>query len=240
MTTGLEMDTPTAPAATDGLRLLAIRANLLPNEVLAARAADVTRRRVLIALGALVAVLALAFGASWWQTHAADNDLSAEQRRATTLQAQTQTFAPLVAAQGATTSVRSQLQRLMSGDVSWQRMLASLQAEAPAGVTLTQVSGTITTAAGAANGTTTGTTNALPTTGGTSVGSLTITGTARDKDSVADYTDALAGTKGLSAPFLNSVTAGEHDVTFNLTVPITSAALGGRWTPTAGQHTGGN
>ena len=239
MTTGLEMDTRTEPATTDGLRFLAIRANLVPGEVLAARAADVTRKRVLIALGALLAVLAIAFGASWWQTHAANNDLSAEQRRASTLQAQTHSFAPLVAAQGATTSVRAQLQRLMTGDVSWQQMLTSLQSQAPTGVTLTQVSGTITAAAGAP-GTTTGTTNTLPSTGAASVGSLTLTGTARDKVSVANYTDALAATKGLSAPFVNSVTAGDHDVTFNLTVPITSAALGGRWTPTAGQHTGGN
>jgi Tfp pilus assembly protein PilN len=240
MTTSLEVDrSPGGAPGSDGLRFVAIRANLVPHEVLADRAADVTRRRVLTALAALVAVLAVAFGLSWWQTNAARNDLSLEQRQATVLQTQTRSFAPLVTAQDATTSVHAQLRRLLAGDLSWQRMLTALQSAAPKGVTLTQVSGGVTTPSGT-GGSANGSTTVLAGTGGATVGSLTVTGTAPDKTSVANYTDALGRTPGLGTPFLNSVTAGDRDVTFNLTVPITSAALGGRWTPVAGQRTGGN
>jgi hypothetical protein len=74
------------------------------------------------------------------------------------------------------------------------------------------------------------------------VGSLTIAGTSKDKRSVADYADRLAKVKGLTAPFITSVTALGGKVTFTVNVLITSDALGGRYAaaPVAPVQPGGN
>lgn len=241
---------PAPVTLAGGLRFVAVRADLMPAEVIRTRQADQMRRRVLVGLAAVVAALALAFGFSWWQTHAANSNLAKLQQQSDSLTAQTRQYGPLVDAQARTASIHSQLQRLMVGDLSWRQMLTTLRTQAPAGVGLTQVSGTITTGAAGTNGTTdaTGGYNALGS-GQQAVGTLTLTGAARDKKSVADYADKLGGVKGLADPFPTSVTTAASKVTFTMTLIITSDALGGRYAApssttsgatTAPATTGGN
>jgi Tfp pilus assembly protein PilN len=221
-------------SADEPMRFVAIRANLMPDEIISARQADVVRRRVLIGLVALVAVLIAGYAFSMLQTTSARSDLSDLQHRATALQNQQHEFGPLVTAQTQAQTIDTQLKRLMVGDLSWKGMLTTLRATAPAGITLSEVTGTVT--AGAAAGVpaaaappATGGYPALNRTGREQVGTLTISGTSQDKGSVADYTDRLAKVKGLTAPFITSVTALGSKVTFSVNVLITSDALGGRY-----------
>ena len=196
------------------------------------------------------------YGLSWWQTHAARNDLAMVHSKGVALQEQTRQFAPLVSAQSTTAAIDNQLNKLMVGDVSWADMLTTLRSKAPAGVQLTQIGGTVTagaaSAAQAAAGSTSGNYGVLNQSGRQQVGTMTLTGTARDQRAVANYADTLAAVKGLASPFVTSVAAGTTaggaassggGVMFGITVLMTADALGGRYavagssaaTPTGGK-----
>jgi hypothetical protein len=69
----------------------------------------------------------------------------------------------------------------------------------------------------------------LNTSGQVAVGSITITGSARDKNSVAAFADKLTTVKGIAAPFVSSVTGAKGDITFSVNALITANALGGRF-----------
>lgn len=236
---------PRPAVESDPPPLLSLRANLLPDEIVAARRVDVVRRRVLLGLVALVALLVLGYAGSWWQTHTAENDLASAQNEASSLQRQVNAFGPLVTAQSHTSGIRGQLQQVMVGDLPWKSMLTTLRTNAPAGVSLTGVDGVVTIgtvastgAAGAAGAAGAPGTQPLPA-GLTQVGTLTLNGTARDERSVADYADSLTHAKSLALPFVSSVTqAQKGSVTFSMTVVITSDALGGRFKQAAASTTG--
>jgi Tfp pilus assembly protein PilN len=228
---------PPAPPAREstgsGLRFVAIRANLLPDEVLSARQVVVVRKQVLLGLvGVLVALIAW-YALSWWQTNSANSALAATQRQGESLQSQQGQYTPLVQAQGQIANLRTQLQQLMVGDMSWKTMISSVRGAAPAGVAVQSLSGTITL------GTNTTQLDVLNETGSLSVGQLNITGTAPDKRTVAAYADALSKVKGLTAPLISTVQASSRPVTFTITASITADALGGRYSAPAAT-TGGN
>jgi Tfp pilus assembly protein PilN len=208
---------------------VAVRANLLPDEIVSSRQVEVVRKQVLIGLVVVALLLVGWFGLSWWQTSSANGDLDNAQRQGTALQDQQNEFGPLVQAQGEITEIQTQLQRLMIGDLSWKTMLATLRAKAPNGVSLTTVDGSVT--AGAAAGAAAPDSAILNSSGKETVGELKITGTAPDKRTVAAYADQLSTVPGLVAPLILNVDATERSVTFSVSVLITSDALGGRYAP---------
>jgi Tfp pilus assembly protein PilN len=237
MATTLVPPTPATKPPASGLRFVAVRADLLPDEIISARQADVVRRKVLIGLALVVALLVAWFGASWWQTSGARSDLTDQQRQAVASRNQQNEFGPLVAAQNGAQSIRTELQKLMAGDLPWKTMLTALRAQAPAGVTLTNVSATMTAGAAVAGngGASTEQAATLNQSGKQEVGNLTLTGTGPDKNSVAAYADRLSRMKGLTAPLITSVVVADRTVTFTIDVIVTSDALGGRYavaTPT--------
>jgi Tfp pilus assembly protein PilN len=218
-----------APVAAD-VRFVPIRANLMPDEVLVARRSEALRRRVLMALAGTVALLVALYAISWWQTNSSRGDLEDAQHRTSGLQAEQQRYAPLVTAQAQTRDIAAQLRTLLANDLSWRALLNTLRAKAPSGVALTTVTASLFAGTNA---------GAVPTPlagapdGVTPVGQLTIGGTARTKNQVAAYSDALAAANGLAAPLITNVTATGPTLTFSLTVSITSAALGGRFSTPA-------
>jgi Tfp pilus assembly protein PilN len=223
---------PTRPPAGE-LRFVTVRANLMPDEVLRSRRDVVVRKRVLAGLVVVAILLVGGYGWSWWQTRSANSALAAAQRQGMQLQAQQSQFGPVVKAQEQITSVQTQLHTMMSRDLQWKTMLVALRATEPAGVTLTAVTGTVTP------GGTTASVAGLP----LGVGTITLTGNAPDKRTVAAYADRLAGVKGLSSPLISSVQASTHPVTFIISAVLTSDAFGGRYSPastaatsTAGGH----
>jgi Tfp pilus assembly protein PilN len=232
-----------APAAAPkpggrGVRLVAIRASLLPDEVIVRRRTDALRRQVLFGLVVVVALLIAWFGVSWWQTSASHSDLDDAQHRTVALQNQQKEFAPLVNAQAESATISAQLQKLMVGDLSWKAMLTTLRSKAPAGIKLVTITGNVavpgapTNAAPAAS---------LNQTGKLAIGTVIVTGTANDKRSVAAYADRLGTVKGLTAPLISSVTAQDHTLDFTVNLIVTSDALGGRYSAhTTTSQTGGH
>lgn len=227
------------PATDAPLRFVTLRADLLPDEILDARQSLIMRKRVLVGLAVLVVILIGWFGLARWQTSSAGDDLDTVKQDSVALAQEQARYAPLVRAQDDVKSIDARLRTLMAGDLPWQRMLSTLRADAPRGVTLTNVTGSVTTGVVTSSGVT-GTTNTqaqpdvLNQTGSRAVGTLTITGTAPTKASVAGYADRLAKSKGLAAPLISSVTVANRAVTFTMNVLITTNALGGRYSGKAG------
>lgn len=216
--------TPSGP-----IRYVALRANLLPEELVASRRSGAVRRRVIAALGALVAVLVAWYGITLWGTSKARHDLSTATHQNTAMQAQQHKYDELVKTQQTSTAIDDALAKLMAGDMSWKGMLATLRGATPAGVVINSISGTM-TAGGTADGTTGGPgLSVLNLSGKPDVGTLTITGTAADKDHVAAYVESLGQVKGLAAVYPTSATASGSGVSYAISALITSDALGGRF-----------
>ena len=218
------------PASYDGSRLVAVMANLMPDEVLDARRLAVLKRRLLLGLALTVAVLLLAYSVSWLQTHSSRDDLSSAQSQTKALNRTMQTYQPLLTAQSESTQISTTLRSLMADDLQWQTLIQKVLAAGPAGSKISALTGNITAGTTAA-GTTTSVTglNILNATGQVAVGSITITGTTHDKNSVAAYSDRLGTVKGIVSPLVTSVTGNAGVITFSINALITSEALGGRF-----------
>jgi Tfp pilus assembly protein PilN len=242
MSTTMLPETPVpGPPPLTSDRVVTIRANLLPDVVIGRRRLREIKRMIAVAL-ALVLVLMLA----WYlfavlQTSSARSDRDSAKRKAVSLTKQSQQFAPLIAAQNQSLAIKTELTKLMVGDLQWKNMLAVIRAKAPGGVVVNSITATVTTG-GAPSGSTSsvgGGLGVLNQTGKLQVGTLTIVGSAPDKNSVAAYLDALTKVPGLAAPYPASVTGDKGKLTFTANVIITSDSLGGRYAKLA-TSTGGH
>lgn len=218
------------PRPNEPVRFVAVFADLLPDEVVASRRLGELKRRVVIGLAVLLVLLIGWYVLAMWGTSKAKDDLASAQRQTTTLQAQLRTFQPLVTAQTQSAQISSALTRLMAGDAQWTDLLTTLRASAKDGVTLTSITGSMTAGAASVGSSASGL-GVLNQTGKQQVGTLTLTGTAPDNNTVAAYVDTLAKVKGLAAPFPASVTGTGGKLTFSVSVIITSDSLGGRYAP---------
>ena len=73
---------------------------------------------------------------------------------------------------------------------------------------------------------------------GTAVATLMIGGTADDKETIADFVDALAKLKEFANPYVTVMTTNKDQVDFSMTADVTPDALCGRYTTVC--KTGGN
>ncbi|SHH61622.1 Tfp pilus assembly protein PilN [Jatrophihabitans endophyticus] len=210
-----------------------VRANLMPPEVVGKRRIGWLRRRLGVALLALVVLVGAGYAFARQQTDVAHDDLAAAQDRSTALTHQVSGFDALLATQAKTTQLSDQLATVMATDLQWSRLLGQLNRIAPAGLTVTQVQGQLTDGT-AATTAPTGTTMTAP--GGAQViGTLTISGTARDYRSVATYLDALAKVRGLALVDPGALATDQGRSTFTATASLTEKILGGRYTKSGGK-----
>ena len=216
------------------LRYPAIRANLLPDEVIASRRLATLKKQIGVALVALLGVIVLAYGFSWWQTSSARGDLSNAQHATAQLQAKQQAFTPLLNTQQQVRTVQTALHQLMVGDVQWTQLLEVLgRAALPLHVTIDSVQAVMTAGAATANAPGQAGIGVLNQTGDRGIGTLALTGTAPDQKAVAAFVDSLATLPGLAAPFpANVSTQGSGALQYSVNVLITTKALGGRYATT--------
>ena len=232
---------PPAPAPEPRLvhngpgRFVSIRASLLPTEITDKRRLGELKRRIAVGLVALIVLLVAWYAYGMFQTSQAKSNLSSAQQRNRSLISQELQFGPLVIAQTQSAQINSQLTQLMVGDVRWKDMLATLRANAVNGIKFTSVSASMTAGAASQAGVPAGGGyGVLNLSGKQQVGTLTIAGTAPDKNSVAAFIDRLSKIKGLASPFPASVSGDKGALTFTANVIITSDALGGRYAKTQG------
>jgi len=215
-------------------RVPAISADLLPEEIVAARRARLARGWVLAVLVLVIALLAAWYLYAVRQRNAADEKFQVVTAQAASLRRSESTdFLDVVGVQSQITVLDRQLGTVMASDLPWATLLARLNtAAAGAGVKLTEITGSL-------NGTgTTGTTAApgtvLPSTSQeATIGTFTLEGTAPDKPSIAAFVKALGTVRSVANPYLTSATKTDSgDLQYTLQVDLTAAALCGRFTTT--------
>ncbi|GLY97341.1 PilN domain-containing protein [Actinoplanes sp. NBRC 103695] len=217
-------------------RVLTITADLLPEEVTAARRARKTRGWVLAVVGLVVLALVgwyLVADKGTSDANAELETITAEQAR---LQRKQTSYGDVVNTQSENAAITKQLSTLMKYDLRWAALLDTVRdTAADSDATVEGISATLT-----ANTGTAATTTTLPSTSGAaSVGTITLTGSAPDKPSVAKFIDSLNDINTLANPYVSSVVQQkDKTVDFIITVDFTSEALCGRFTTKC--KTGGN
>jgi Tfp pilus assembly protein PilN len=218
---------PTGGHAVDerSLRIPDIGADLLPIEITAARRTRKVRRTVIVLVAAFAALLAAWYGLAIYETTAATDNLGRAQDSVQSLTRQQRGFNELVEVQTEAKTINQQLTALMAKDLQWSKLLQSLQAAAPTGITITNVTAALLsdTAAGAKPAT-----QAAGT-----VGTLTLGGTGPTKTVIAAYVDALGRVNGVANALPGDVNQQQQaGLQFSIHMDITKAALGGRFTKT--------
>jgi hypothetical protein len=228
-TTLMPLDPATSPQRA--VRLLTIAANLLPEEIVATRRARRARATILVVLAVVVAVLGGWYAVAAHEKAGADAELEGLTTEATALQrSQNRDFADVVDVQSRKTNLDKQLKTLMANDLPWATLLTDVTSTGrSAGVTVTGINGVLTATADGPGATG----RELPSTStATTIGTLTVTGTGRDKPSIARFVEALGDLSTVANPYLTSATDNKDGVEYSLQVDITSAALCGRFTTT--------
>lgn len=212
------MDTAVQAAPT-GARLLTLRANLLPAEVIARRQVRRIRVVVLIALALVVLLLLAWYGVGAFRKLRADYQLTAAQEQANTLRTQQGRYRELIEAQTKSTAIKKQLATLMATDVTWSSFSSSLRTAAPAGIGLTSVALSLADA-GQGAGQQSSTASGLPSTGGTPIGTVTITGTGSSRYLIANYAEKVATLKGVGTALLTSASKQDSGITFTIVADL--------------------
>ena len=224
-TTLMPLDPALSPQRVS--RVLTISADLLPDEIVAGRRARRTRTWVLIMLMLVLAGLGGWYAMADRDLRAADDELAALTGDVAKLQRRQNDYAPVVDVQAETNAITKELGTLLANDLPWATLTDTLRdTGAKAGVTVGGMSGTL-TGAGAS---TPGTVSLPSTSGSATIGTVTVTGNAPDKPSVAKYVDSLSSLTIVANPYLTSVAEADDELQFSLTVDITAKALCGRFT----------
>jgi hypothetical protein len=224
-------------SARRALRILPIAANLLPVEIVEARRVRKVRRIVLSALAVFAVLLAAWYAKASYETSTARSDLRNVEDDAQRLLRQQQAFAEVVGTQAESQAIRTQLSSLLTTDLRWSRLLWCLRKAALGGVRVTDVFGSLGSSPSASAGAGGSSASQLPSPSGKKpVGTLTVTGSGPSQEAIAAYIDTLAIVEGLGNPLLGDVTTQNGVLQFTVKLDVTSAALGGRYTP---QSSGG-
>ncbi|MDR7274628.1 PilN domain-containing protein [Catenuloplanes atrovinosus] len=227
----------------DPLRPLRIAANLLPDEVQSGRRARRTRAVAVTGVGAVVLALAGWYATTVVKAQDAQDELVRAEAQAAAVQQDQREYSELTGVKSELNTAKERLGALMANDSQWQQLIADIRAAAPRDVSIVQLG------AGISNQDLTGQTGetGLPSeVTDKLVGTITLGGTAKDKDQVADFVDNLREVTGLANPLPVTITTSDGSENFTIEIDITQAALGGRFTPEAtetpvpGSTTGGN
>jgi hypothetical protein len=221
----LPLDPAVSPEQVN--RILPIRTNLLPEEITAGRNA----RRIRFVLIAAVVLVVVVVG-GWYLYAVKQRDLALADSNSISRQvknvkdlATEPKFKPVTDAINKTKTLNGDLKTALAQDLPWDTLLNQLRSAADTkNVTLTAVVGTLSS------------TDTISADAGT-IGSLQITGKAKDKKTVADFVDAVAEIKGAGIPpftnaYLTSATKQETNWTFTMTVDIADDTECGRFTTT--------
>jgi Tfp pilus assembly protein PilN len=205
-------------------RILPIRTNLLPEEITAGRNA---RRTRFVLAGAVVLVAMLTSG---WYIHADKQRDQANLRLAAVTdkvdRLRKDTRAPELTRVTDTITKRDAIAADLTGalrkDLPWKTLLDSLRATAAA------KKATLGTIVAALDTDTGGTTAASDT-----VGTLSLSGTAKDKPTIAGFVDALAKVDGVTDVYLNAASQQTKEWSFTLNASIKTSYLCGRYSAKA-------
>jgi len=216
--------TKNQPSVDGELRIPRVEANLLPIEVIERRRGRLARRIVITGLIAVTVLTAGWYAVARFQAVSEADAVRYAEDDAQRVVRQQREYGDLVATRAESQAIAARLSGLLAGDLPWAKMLYSIRTNAPAGVTVTGIVGSLNDDPASLEAT-------AARTKGATIGRLTVSGTGTDQTAVAAYTDRLAGIPGLANPLVTSATVVAGVVQFSVQLDITTAALGGRYTP---------
>lgn len=206
------------------------KVDLLPPEVQQAKALRQFQAGAACAVVAAAAII----GALWWQQHghvaSAHRDLAAAQGQQTELQQSADGLATVSSTYAQIAAAKATIATALGGEVRWSGYLNSLSETVPAGVWMTSMAVTASTANGtAAPAAAAGAATAGP----APLATITFQGDAIDRDHVATWLEVLAAQKGYAAPVFTSsaekTAGGKTLVEFTSSVQVTPGALSHRY-----------
>jgi hypothetical protein len=225
--------TPTAlmpldPAVSPqhALRILPIRANLLPDEITAGR--NVRRARVIL----ILAVLLTLAGLGGWYMHAVNERSAAEDELAavsaqvdrTRNDTKADKYTTVTRAIDQSKTITAQLKIAMNDDLPWSTLYDALRKSGVKNIEITNINGFLSTdiTKGAPT----------PVAGATrKLGTMTIMGEAKDKKTIATYLDKIAKVKGMANVYLSNATKDDGGKwIFSINAQISGDRLCGRFT----------
>lgn len=235
MTTSLmPMDPALSPQQVT--RLLAIRADLLPDEITSRR--DARRMRAVVVAGVVLVIGALG---GWSADVHHDNSVARQDRAAVNSQIHhvedtmndpqhsqiTQTI-------NQNKAISDNLKTLMANDLRWSALVDRLRSTGTASnveisrITAALAAQSSSSVGGASSSARGGTSNGA-------VATLALEGSAKDKKTIADFIVKLAGMPAIGDPYLTSATKTTDKVggyMFTINADVSPAALCGRFTTT--------
>ncbi|SNY29249.1 hypothetical protein [Paractinoplanes atraurantiacus] len=221
-TTLMPIDPAVSPEQAS--RVLPIRANLLPGELTAGRNARRTRFLLIGAVVVVIGVLAGWYAYAYQQHSDAQTNLDTANGMVEQATDRKSDYSKVTGLMNDETRVQAELKSLLASDTPWSTDFGYIRTDAAAaGVTLTELSGTLTeSSSGSATA--------------TSVASITVGGTGSDKKKIASFIEKLAAREELTRPYASSVSyeATAENYSFALKVDLTAKALCGRFTTTCG------
>jgi type IV pilus assembly protein PilN len=193
-------------------------ADLTPPELINTRFLAVLRRRIVVALVAVVVLCAAGYVYATSQANTASDAADAATSDTLALQHQAAQYAGISQIQASVDGIRAQVAQVMADDVDIPHVIASVRAALPNTMSIQSLTLTITAVAGtaAAAGTT-----GLDASGQPQIGTITMTGSGRTLDDLPAFVDKLSVIPGVInvLPSSNQVTSGiaQFSVTLTLT-----------------------
>lgn len=175
------------------------RLDLFPAAVRQAQRRRRQQAAAVLAGVGVVAACGLVSGAKYLELQHVRRQIASDQQQAAALEAKARTYSSLTTLQSDVTTGRSLVQKALQGDVGWLHLLDQIGRVQPAGVTLTNFSGTASTVAGAQA--------SAPSTAGT-LGSVTMQAQFDQQiPQVSNWLVALEKVPGLQDTWVSSVSS---------------------------------
>jgi hypothetical protein len=242
--TGLEI--PSAPQALwSSMPGWGIVANLLPPELIDARRAHAMRKIVACAAIAIVVLAGLTWGYEKWRSSSASSDLAKSQQTTRQLTASQNEFGDVVQIKGDVAAVQAKVATLMTNDVDYPALIATMTRDQPTEMVLTAMSISVNSgfsASGVTNSNSNSNTSSnLDLSGAQHIGTVTLTGIAARYTDVSAYVTKLGLITGVTQVYPVSSIAGPEGVQFSVQITLTDKLLTHRFTAsTAGAKSGSN
>lgn len=210
-----------------------IATNLMPAEVIARRRLGWLKRRLGFALLAVLALVVLGYAITSQLTTTAQDDLATAQAQTSSLQRQVTGFADVTNVQNQISQIKLQLSGVMASDLPWTTLVNNIEKVAPKGLTVAAVAAQLDV--DPAGGGQAPAPAPAPAAGTPTVGSIDVSGTARDYRSVAAFADALARVRGFVDVDPGSLSGDGRGASYTLTLSFTKAVFGGRFSTPGGK-----
>lgn len=233
MTTSTESQTEATPQVLATYTDPTARVELMPPEIVAARAVRAVQRRLVLLI--VVVLLAITAATVWFSMDraAAGAELRSETALTTTLRGGLTQYLELPRIQSEGAAIDRTLQELMTDDIAWDGRLLALNTPALGDIQFTAMTMSVADVGTAVAAEPLDSPGSLDASGAEHIGTMTVTGQASSHDVVAAWVASLSDVDGFRVPYIlgsRYVTEGSADIEFTVEITLDSTARTQRYT----------